>query len=164
MALDMFIDIDGADGETADKTWASKKAIDVLAWSWALSNSGSGHIAGGSGAGKVNVQDLSFTHYIDAASPFLMLFCANGKHIPKAVLTVRKAGENPVEYVIMTLEEVLVTSVSTGGSGGEDRLTETVSLNFAKVKVEYQKQDKTGKPDGAKIPFSWDIKQNVKGA
>ena len=31
----------------------------------------------------------------------------------------------------------MVTSVSTGGSGGEDRLTENVSLNFAKVKFEY---------------------------
>ena len=45
-------------------------------------------------------------------------------------MTVRKAGENPVDYVNITMSPVLVTSLSTGGSGGEDRLTENVYLEF----------------------------------
>lgn len=159
MAVDMFIKIGALEGEAKDK--AHGKEIDVLAWSWGASNSGSAHIGGGMGAGKVNVQDLSFTKYIDKSSPDLMLACCNGKHFPEAKLIVRKAGENPLEYLTITLKDVIVTSVSTGGSGGEDRLTENVTLNFAKVQLNYVEQTATGAP-GAKPQMGWDIAANTK--
>lgn len=159
MAVDMFIKIGSLEGEARDK--AHGKEIDVLAWSWGASNSGSAHVGGGAGAGKVNVQDLSFTKYIDKSSPDLMLACCNGKHFPDAKLVVRKAGENPLEYITITLTDVLVTSVSTGGSGGEDRLTENVTLNFAKVKLNYVEQTEKGAA-GAKPQMGWDIAANVK--
>jgi len=159
MAMDMFIKIGDVKGESRDKV--HKEEIDVLAWSWGMSNSGSAHVGGGAGAGKVNVQDLSFTKYIDKSSPDLLMATCNGKHYPSATLTVRKAGEKPLEYLIITLTEILVTSVSTGGSGGEDRLTENVTLNFAKVKVDYKEQTATGTV-GATPSMSWDIAQNVK--
>ena len=157
MAVDMFLKLNGVDGESKDK--AHGKEIDVLSWSWGMSNSGSAHVGGGAGSGKVNVQDLSVTKYLDSSSAPLMLSCCNGKHFDTAVLTVRKAGEKPVEYVTIKLQEVLITSVSTGGSGGEDRLTENVNLNFAKVKVEYLPQEAKG-GKGTMIPFSWDIAAN----
>ena len=159
MAMDQFMKIDALKGESRDKD--HKGEIDVLAWSWGLSNSGSAHVGGGAGAGKVNVQDLSFTKYVDKSTPDLLLAACNGKHYKSALLTVRKAGEKPLEYLKITLTEVLVTSVSTGGSGGEDRLTENVTLNFAKFNVEYQTQ----KPDGTGAPggeMGWDVKGNVK--
>ncbi len=159
MACDMFIKIDSVKGESKDKT--HKDEIDVLSWSWGMSNSGSSHTGGGLGSGKVNVQDISFTKYIDKSSPDLMLACCNGKHIKEAKLTVRKAGEKPLEYLIITMSDVLVTAVSTGGSGGEDRLTENVTLNFAVVKVEYAEQTATGTA-GDKPKMGWNIKENVK--
>jgi type VI secretion system secreted protein Hcp len=159
MAMDMFIKIGDLKGESEDKT--HKDSVDVLAWSWGLSQSGTTHIGQGSGAGKVNVQDLSFTKYIDVSSPELMLACCNGKHFPEAKLTVRKAGETPLEYLKITMTDVMVASVSTGGSGGEDKLTENVTLNFGKVKVEYVEQTKTG-GQGAKPTMGWDIAANVK--
>jgi type VI secretion system secreted protein Hcp len=159
MAVDMFMKVKGIDGEARDKTHGG--SIDVLAWSWGMSQSGSTHVGGGGGAGKVNVQDLSFTKYIDKSSTELMLACCNGKHIPEAKLTVRKAGENPLEYLIITMSDVMVTSVSTGGSGGEDRLTENVTLNFAKVNVEYTEQTAKG-TGGAKPKMGWNIAENVK--
>src|SRR5437763_13199723 len=120
MAVDMFLKIDGVDGESKDKK--NSKQIDVLAWSWGMSNSGSAHVGGGAGAGKVNVQDVSVTKYVDSSSPKLMLACCNGTHYANALLTVRKAGgDSPVEYIKIKMEEVFITSVSTGGSGGEDR-------------------------------------------
>src|SRR5215470_14076184 len=101
MAMDMFIKLAGVEGEAKDKTHGGE--IDVLAWSWGMSNSGSAHVGGGAGAGKCNVQDLSFTKYIDKSSPSLMLACCNGKHFDKATLVVRKAGESPLEYVLITI-------------------------------------------------------------
>jgi type VI secretion system secreted protein Hcp len=160
MAVDMFIKITGIDGESKDAKHA--KSIDVLAWSWGLSQSGSFHVGGGGGAGKVNFQDLSFTKWIDKATPNLMLFCSNGKHIDEVKLTIRKAGETPLEYLIITLKKVIITSVSTGGSGGEDRFTENVTLNFAQVKLDYQEQNEKGGKEGGLIPYTWDVEKNTK--
>ena len=159
MAMDQFIKIGSLKGEAKDKT--HKDEIDVLSWNWGISNSGSAQVGGGAGAGKCNVQDLSFTKYIDKATPDLMLAACNGKHFDKAVVTVRKAGENPLEYLLITMEEVLVTSLSTGGAGGEDRLTENVSLNFAKVKVQYKEQTEKGAV-GDKPEMGWDVAANAK--
>jgi type VI secretion system secreted protein Hcp len=159
MAVDMFLLLDGIKGESADKT--HKGEIDVLAWSWGLSNSGSFHHGQGGGSGKANFQDISVTKYVDKASADLLYSSASGKHIPKAKLTVRKAGENPLEYLTFELEHILVSSVSTGGSGGEDRLTENVSLNFAKIKMEYWTQGAKG-AKGENGNFAWDIPANVK--
>ena len=160
MAMDMFIQIGALKGESVDKVHAGK--TDVLAWSWGLSNSGSAHVGGGAGAGKVNVQDLSFTKYVDKSTPDLLLAACNGKHYKSALLTVRKAGEKPLEYLKITMTEVLITSVSTGGSGGEDRLTENVTLNFAQVKLDYIEQTKEGGA-GDKPSMSWNIAENDKG-
>ncbi len=159
-AVDMFLGFEGPTivGESKDSVHAGK--VDVLAWSWGMSNSGTTHTGGGTGAGKANFQDLSLTKYVDKASPVLMKKCADGTHIAKATLIVRKAGEKPLEYIKITMEEVMVTSVSTGGSGGEDRLTENISLNFAKVKFEYIPQKADGSGDAA-IPMGWNIVENT---
>ncbi len=150
MAVDMFMKIGDIKGESTDKKHANE--IDVLAWSWGISNSGTTHQGGGGGAGKANVQDLSFTKYTDASSHALLLASSNGQHYPLANLVVRKAGGKgaPIEYIKIEMTEVLVTSVSCGGSGGEDRLTENVTLNFAKVKYEYTPQKADGSPDTTK--------------
>ena len=158
MAVDMFLKLDGVKGEAKDQ--AHTQDTDILSWSWGMSNSGSAHQGSGAGSGKVSVQDVSITKYIDSSSPKLMLSCCDGKHFDSAVLTVRKAGgEKPVEYVTIKMQEVLITSVSTGGSGGDDRLTENVGLNFAKVTVEYLPQTANG-GKGTMIPFSWNIAAN----
>jgi type VI secretion system secreted protein Hcp len=159
MAVDMFMKLDGVDGESKDKV--HPKEIDVLAWSWGMSNSGSAHVGGGAGMGKVNVQDLSFSKFVDASSPALALACCKGTHYKDATLVVRKAGGTPVEYIKITMSEVLIAAVTTGGSGGEDRLTENVILNFAKFDLEYVPQDAKGAPQKA-IPMSWDITANSK--
>ena len=156
-ALDMFLCADELQGEAEDPAYLN--CIDVLAWSWGMSNSGTTHIGGIGGEDKVNVQDISVTKWIDKATPDLMLLTASGKHFPKLELFVSKSC--PAEctaypYFKLTMTEVLVTSVSTGGSGGEDRLTENVSFNFAKVQWCYTAVLKDGNPDTPEC-HSWDI-------
>lgn len=157
MAFDCFIKIGDIKGEAKDH--AHKDEIDVLSWSWGVTQPGTMGMGGGGGGGKVNIQDLVFTKYIDTSSTNLYLKCCNGKHYPEALLTVRKSGEHPVEYVKITMQEVMITSMQTGGSGAEDRVTETVNLNFAKVKVEYTPQEATGAA-GAVMDIGWDIEAN----
>lgn len=159
MAVDIFLEIKGIKGESRDKEHAGK--IDVLAWSWGLSQSGSAHVGGGSGAGKANVQDLSITKYVDKASPDIMGRCATGRHYDEATLILRKAGDKPMTYMTIKMTQVLITHYSTGGSGGEDRLTENVGLNFAKVEVNYTEQKPDG-GEGEKPKFTFDIAANAK--
>jgi type VI secretion system secreted protein Hcp len=160
MAVDMFVKIEGPEIKGEARDTKHKEEIDVLAWSWGVSNSGSAHVGGGAGAGKCNVQDLSFTKYVDSASHALLLSACNGQHHDKVTLVVRKAGTTPVEYITIVMEEVLVTAISTGGSGGEDRLTENVTLNFAKFKYSYVPQDAKGAALPAK-ESGWNIAENV---
>jgi len=156
--MDMFLKLEGCKGESVDNT--HKDEIDVLAFSWGLTQSGSSHIGGGGGSGKVAVQDLSVTKYLDTASTVLMQKCCSGKHFPSAILTARKAGDTPVEYYKVKMEDVLVSSISSGASGGEDRQTESITLNFAKVKIEYTPQKDDGSP-GATVEHGWNIRTNA---
>lgn len=160
MAMDMFMEIKGIEGESEDKTHKGK--IDVLAWSWGMSNSGTTHVGGGGGSGKVNVQDLSFTKYIDSSTNALVKACCDGSHHDTAKLIVRKAGgKEPIEYLVIDFKEVMVVGVSTGGSGGEDRLTENVTMNFAEFKLKYQPQDEKGAKKGGTKDAGWNIAENV---
>ena len=107
----------------------------MLAYSWGASNSGSSGSGGGAGAGKANVQDISITKVMDATSVELLKKVTNGSHYATATITASSTGGNP--KMVYQLEDILVTSVAQGGSGGDAQLTENVTLNFAKVTWTY---------------------------
>ena len=115
----------------------------------------------GGGGGKANIQDMSVTKFVDKASTKLMGVACDGSHINEITLTVRKAGKTPLEYLIIIMKECLITSYSTGGSGGEDRLTENITINFAKFEMKYVPQKADGSGD-SQIPFGWNIEENAK--
>ncbi|MEM9220868.1 MAG: type VI secretion system tube protein Hcp [Pseudomonadota bacterium] len=145
MAVDFFLKLEGIKGESKDSK--HKDEIDVLAWSWGVTQSGTMHLGGGAGAGKANAQDLTITKYVDLSSPVLARFCASGKHVSKGDFVVRKAGDKPLEYMKIKLTDVLISSYQTGGSGSDERITESVSLNFAKIEYQYFSQSQTGDVD-----------------
>ncbi|HEX3868982.1 MAG TPA: type VI secretion system tube protein Hcp [Pirellulales bacterium] len=161
MALvDYFLKLDGIDGESQAK--GHEKELELESWSWGETNSTSGHGTGGMGAGKVSMQDIHFVTKVSAASSKLMLACASGEHVKKAVLTCRKAGKDQQEFMKVTLSDVLVSSYQTGGSAHGDVVPlDQVSLAFAKVEFEYKPQ----KPDGtlgSAVKAGWDLPKNAK--
>ena len=160
MAVDMFLELENIDGESTDKSYKDK--IDVLAWSWGMSQSGSFHAGGGGGAGKANFQDISVTKWVDKSTMTLMEHVAKGKHIASGKLVVRKAGEKPLDYITIELKKIMITSISTGGSGGEDKLTENVTLNFAEFSASYVPQKEDGSGDPA-VEFAFNIAENSGG-
>ncbi|WP_296225549.1 Hcp family type VI secretion system effector [Ralstonia sp. UBA689] len=158
MAQDIFLKINGIDGESQDSS--HKNEVEVLAWDWSIEQQSTMHAGSGGGAGKATVTDLSFEHYIDRASPNLMKYCLTGKHIDQAVLVVRKAGGNPLEYLKLTMSDVIVTKVSPRGSVSDEvRMREKVALSFAKIKQEYVVQNAHGGSGGA-VTAGYDIKGN----
>ena len=160
MALSVFARIGTIKGESRDVK--HKDEIDVLSWSWGVSQSGTPGHGGGGGAGKARFHDFTFTHHVDKASPLLMKACATGEHIRDATITVRKAGASQQEYLILTMTDLLVTSVSMSVTAEGDATIEDVVLAFAKVDLEYKPQ----KPDGTLdvgIHFTYDLKAQKAG-
>lgn len=160
-AVDYFLKIEGAEGESADDK--HKGEIDVLSWSWGAQQSGTMQYGGGGGAGKVQMQDFTFTMRMNKATPKLVLHCASGEHIKSAVMTARKAGKQQQEYLKLTFTDILVSSYQTGGSGDGDVVPiDSISLNFAKIEFEYKEQKADGTLAGA-IKAHYDLKANQGG-
>lgn len=159
MAADYLLEIDGIKGESADAK--HKGAIEVDSFSWGVTQSSSA-TAAGQGAGKVVFQDITFTSRLGAASPQLFLSCATGQHIKKAILTVRKAGGDQQEYYKVTLEDVLVSSLQQSAADDESgEPTDTFSLDFARIELEYTPQREDGSTD-APVKAGYDLKANKK--
>ena len=141
MAVSICLKIGTINGESQIK--GHEKEIDVLSWSWGLTQSASAHISTGAGSGAADVKDLAITKYVDAATPTLLQECFLGSDHKSAVLTVLKVGgKAPVEMVKMTMDgTVFISSVHTGDPLPNDRYSETMTLNFAHVKFEYTGQN-----------------------
>ncbi len=158
MAVDILLKLDSIDGESMIDSHENE--IDILSWTWGHSQSGTTHMGKGGGAGKVHVHDIGITKYLDKASVNLIKACCKGTHIAKGKITVRKAGDSPLDFFTVELDEIIVTSVSDGGSHSDDRPVENITLNFREFQLKYQPQSNTGTSDGA-ITFGWDVAKNA---
>jgi type VI secretion system secreted protein Hcp len=188
--FDAFLKLDGIKGESADAK--HKGEIDIMSFSWGMSQTGVSATGGGGGAGRVKVHDISFTKKTDVSSPLLFLNCANGAHIKEANFVVRKAGGTQLEYLKIKLTDVLVSSYKPHGvqsaaidwgdgstAGGQPAADaqaglfglspvpseipeEQFTLNFSKIEYSYQQQGADGKAQGGPILAGWDVKANQK--
>jgi len=148
-------------GESTDDK--HKDEIDVENWGWGASNPGSMSHGGGGGTGKVSFSDLTFLHRVDKASPNLWKACATGEHIKEATLTSAKQGKGPQDFLIIKMNDILITSVSLSESNGSGSVPmESVSLQCSKVDLEYKPQKADGSLD-AGVHFKYDIKANKEG-
>ena len=158
MASDIFAKIGDIKGESLDDK--HKDEIEVLSFSWGVANAATTG-AGGAGAGRATFHDLSFTHAIDKASPRLLQACATGTHLKEATITHRKAGKGQQEYLVIKMNDIIITSVSLGDNSGAAGL-ENVSFAFSKIDLEYKPQKADGSLD-AGVHFKFDIKANKDG-
>ena len=155
MALKMVIKIDGVEGESKVKDHEGE--IDVLEWDWGMVNTGSMHVGGGGGTGVAEVHDLTFKKQVDKASATLYQRCCKGTHITEgATLFMRKMGDDPLDFMKIKMSPVLVSSIDSGGSEGDESFTETIGLNFGNVEITYTPQKEDGSPD-ADIVVTWNI-------
>ncbi|MEO8058173.1 MAG: type VI secretion system tube protein Hcp [Burkholderiales bacterium] len=151
MSSDFHIKFDGVDGESTHKD--HKGEIEILAWSWGVSQSSGAVSGGGSGRGKATPGEFHFTHLYDKASPVLAKHCAGGKHFKDAKLTARKAGEGQKDFLVITMKEVFISSVSPSGGGGGD-VHESISCSYKDIEFAYKPQDDKGGL-GGEVKFGW---------
>ena len=138
--VDWFLKLDKIQGESTDAR--HKGEIDVLAWSWGVAQAASSG-NGANRAGKACISDLAFTKLIDKATPQLIGNAATGLRIANAVLIGRKAGRDQVEFLKIELTNVLVSSFQSGASTSAVP-TESISLSFTSMTVEYREQKEDG--------------------
>jgi type VI secretion system secreted protein Hcp len=156
MPTDIFAKLGDIKGESQDSK--HKDEIEVLSFSWGLTNPPGPGGGGGGGGSKATFQDLSIVHAIDKASPLLMKACATGLHLKDGTITHRKAGKGQQDFLIVKMNDILITGVSHSGTSDQPA-SETVTMAFAKVDFEYKPQ----KADGslaAGIHFKFDLKAN----
>jgi type VI secretion system secreted protein Hcp len=157
MAVDMFMRVEGANGESKDSN--HKDWTDIKSFTWGASQPGSMASGGGGGVGKASFRDLRVDALIDKAAPAVMKTCISGKHLNKVEISVCKAGGSQIEYTRVTLEEVIVTSVEYSAALNSDAVLVQYSFQAAKVKQQYWEQtDKGGK--GPETQVGWNIKEN----
>ncbi|MBA3245773.1 MAG: type VI secretion system tube protein Hcp [Actinobacteria bacterium] len=159
-AVEYFLKLDGIEGESTDAKHKGELVLDSFGWGVSQSGVGAGGAGGGGGggAGKAQFQDFVFVQRTSKASPKLFLACVTGQHLKTAVLTARRSGKNPLEFLTITLGDVLVASFQETGVAGEVPL-ETVSLAFARLEIAYRPQSATGKPAPA-LKAGFDLKLN----
>jgi type VI secretion system secreted protein Hcp len=149
---DVFLKVESArqgpiNGESQDQI--HKGEIDVVSWSWGMQAQTT--IAGGA-AGKATINQLVVSKKIDSASTALMAAMRNNEIIKKAVLTMRKAGTKQQEFFKLTLQNGRITAldIHTDAPGTPD-FTETLSIAFQKLSIEYVPQGADGQKRGAMI-------------
>ena len=155
MALNIYLNIPIIAGESQDSGFVH--AIAVLSYSWGLSSSATIG-SGGGGSGRTQFSDLNILKYFDQSSPHLMQALATGEHLSKMTLSLLKPGSaGSRSFLTYEFDDVLVTSIQDGASGGGDSApTESVSFAAAKVIVTYRIQDpNTGALSGPTI-FTFD--------
>jgi type VI secretion system secreted protein Hcp len=157
MAVDMFMRVDGATGESKDSNHSGWS--DIKSFAWGATQPGNMVSGGGGGVGKASFSDLQVLARIDKAAPPVLKSCASGKHLAKIEVSVCKAGGTQIEYTRVTLEEVLVTSVQYTAEQNSDAVLVQYGFQAAKVKQQYWEQTDSG-GKGAETVLAWDIKQN----
>jgi type VI secretion system secreted protein Hcp len=143
MPFDGFLKISGIQGESKDEK--HRNEIDVQSFSYGVTQSTSVSTGGGLTAGKSSLGAFSFIQQYHKGSIPLFVAAATGKHIDEVVFTARKsAGEQQLEYLVVTFKHCLVTSVQVSGGTENEIPTETVEIQYSEVRFKYKEQNDKG--------------------
>jgi type VI secretion system secreted protein Hcp len=149
---DMFLSVKGArsgviKGESQDSTHLNE--IDVLSWTWGMQ--GKATLGGGVATGKAIIKELKVVKRVDSASTALMAALRSNEAITEAVLTLRKAGKSPLEFLKITIEQGRLTGLTivAGDQSGSPEIVEDLTFTFNKITVEYTPQGKDGLGKGS---------------
>ncbi|GAB3412897.1 type VI secretion system tube protein Hcp [Erwinia aphidicola] len=157
MSKDIFLRVDGITGESKDARHPGW--IQVESFGWGATQPSAIEVGSGGGAGKVKFRDLTVNAFIDKATPNLLRYVSNGKHINSVELSSCKAGGEQLEYFKINLKQVMVTDVVFNGATGQDLFGVTYCFRAAEVSNHYFEQTTEG-ARGAEFSSGWSIKEN----
>jgi len=150
MAATFLLKIDGIKGESQFEGYSDYMQIDT--WRVGGTNTGTWGAGKGGTGGTFTANDLDVTAKSNKATPKMIEGCAQGKHFKTATLVGLKAAGSgkPVEYVKITLTDVIISKHSMGyelpppGSSSSELAVDNFSLDYNKIGVEYKEQTSEG--------------------
>ena len=136
------------------------KQIELLSFSHGVAMQITGDISNTERtSGKPNHQDFTITKYLDQASPKLNEACCKGDNFKSVEVVVARNDKGVVLPLIKyTLKNVVLSSVSIGGGGG-DKPVETVTLNYNHITWDFTTQKSEGAKEGH-VDTKWDLSMN----
>ena len=160
MAIDVYLQLDGIKGESADS--GHPGWIECLSVHWGVTQpkSATASTSGGHTAERAMLSEIGITKLADSASPLLFQASACGKTHPKAKLEFLRADGDgkPIKYFEIELENVLVCHMASSVSEGSI-LSESIGLKFSKIKLRYTQQKLGGGISGNTVG-GWDLATN----
>ena len=152
MTIQMFLQLDGIEGESTDAHHRGE--IDLTGWTWGLTDPASGGASGGAGPAKLAIRDIAIQKPMDLASPLLIAFAAEGRRIASGTITNRRASGG--EFLVVRLSDIAVTSVGETATHEANHVVETVTLAFGKIELDYRPTLVNGTL-GPQKTFRWDV-------
>lgn len=160
--FDAFCKVDGVDSESTDDKHPNW--IEILSFSHNINQAASAtkSSTGGASSGRCEHADFVIVKQLDKASPKLYELCSSGKHIKEILIEFCRAGGDKVKYMEIKMEEVIISSVSPGGSakGSDDIPSEEVRFNYGKIKWTYTQQKRADGSGGGNVTGGWDLTAN----
>lgn len=156
VAVDMFLKIEGVEGEATRR--GHEGWIEIQAFNWGVSSAASAVTGASRAAGAPNFDDVSVTKYVDKATPPLAQACAEGKRMAEAEIVFYRAGST-VPAGSIKLWDVAIASALSTSEATADRPIEELSLTFGKIQWSYSEVDATGRARGT-VTAGWDLTTN----
>ncbi|HXA18686.1 MAG TPA: type VI secretion system tube protein Hcp [Thermoanaerobaculia bacterium] len=139
MTSSMYIKFEDPDIDGASTAPGHQGEIEVLSWSQGF-GSPTGSAAGSATVEQANHASFNFTKYLDAATNSLLRLSWSGKRIGKATLSCFRAdsaaGGEPVKYLTVVMEHVIIANYSVSGGAG-DIPVENISLDYGIIQYNY---------------------------
>ena len=154
----ILADIGGLEGTSQIEGYVKK--VELLSYSHGVAMQVTGDVSNTERtSGKPIHQDFHISKYVDKTTPLLNQHCCEGKAFPTVTITIgRNDAGKVIPLIVYTMTNVVVSSVSVGGGGG-DKPIESVSLNYASIKWDFSTQKEEGGKEGT-VQGKWDLSTN----
>lgn len=138
----MYFIPDKIKGESNDSALKSYNPVELKEFGLEGTNSTNVGSAttGGSGAGKVKFETVTFKKKSDSSTTDFWREMAKGTHFTEAYVILRR---NQLPYLEFKFVECLISKVNTTQSGDEEAEDE-ISMDYGAVKISYTGQTKVG--------------------
>lgn len=142
---EVHLDLVKIQGES--NSTAHPNEIEIVSFSWGLSNTAVRSAQGDSTkGGKASVGEISLVKHTDKSSPGLFLAVTGCQTFPTATISLSKStgGKKPEDYFVIKLTNAYVSSLHFSSPSAEGLGTETLTLNFQKINMDYRQQNTMG--------------------
>jgi type VI secretion system secreted protein Hcp len=142
-AGDIFLSFPDSDilGESENRHHMGE--IEVLAFSWDLRSD-----PAKKSETSVEINEFSLSKYVDSSTAFLLTKAVIGENFGRAIVTLEKSNQDMhFDYLVLTLHDATVASISSEIDGGDDgKLVEQVLFRFSSISGVYTETNRDGSP------------------